>query len=233
MRKIMKCEGFELIWNTLSLSKLKEITRSRFTWRVGTEKRSRTPLFLYNFQHDTPLRIDCISNMLNLHFLPTGKNIVHKSSICPPTWLPFLKLCIQSSLQVFPCMVNRLIPFLHDSQDYLPGTLPHLPVLVRWTLQFQFGPLPFQLLAKLRCQISPMLPSHTQIEFFRKKCGYIWVELFVIVSENYFPESCLKFGSKFFFYNLCNCLGTHLFQFKTVFWLYWRARSFLSLPRTM
>ena len=109
MRKIMKCEGFELIWNTLSLSKLKEITRSRFTWRVGTEKRSRTPLFLYNFQHDTPLRIDCISNMLNLHFLPTGKNIVHKSSICPPTWLPFLKLCIQSSLQVFPCMVNGLI----------------------------------------------------------------------------------------------------------------------------
>eukprot|EP00493_Phyllostaurus_siculus_P021875 UN22204 len=47
--------------------------------------------------------------MLNLHFLPTGKNIVHKSSICPPTWLPFLKLCIQSSLQVFPCMVNGLI----------------------------------------------------------------------------------------------------------------------------
>ena len=106
---------------------------------------------------------------------------------------------------------------LLDSQDYLQGTLPHLPVLVRWTLQFQFGPLPFQLLAKLRCQISPMLPSHTQIEFFRKKCGYIWVELFVIVSENYFPASCLKFGSKFFFYNLCNCLGTHLFQFKTVY----------------
>ena len=115
MRKIMKCEGFELIWNTLSLSKLKEITRSRFTWRVGTEKRSRTPLFLYNFQHDTPLRIDCISNMLNLHFLPTGKNIVHKSSICPPTWLPFLKLCIQSSLQVFPCMVNGLIQFTWQS----------------------------------------------------------------------------------------------------------------------
>ena len=92
MRKIMKCEGFELIWNTLSLSKLEDITRSRFT-----------------------LRIDCISNMPNLHFLPTGKNIVHKSSICPPTWLPFLKLCIQSSLQVFPCMVNGLIQFTWQS----------------------------------------------------------------------------------------------------------------------
>ena len=155
----MKCEGFELIWNTLSLSKLKEITRSRFTWRVGTEKRSRIPLFLYNFQHDTPLRIDCISNMLNLHFLPTRKNIVHKSSICPPTWLPFLKLCIQSSLQVFPCMVNGLIQFTWQS-----GLFPHLPVLVWWTLQFQFGPLPFQLLAKLRCRISSRLTSHTHLD---------------------------------------------------------------------
>ena len=131
MRKIMKCEGFELIWNTLSLSKLKEITRSRFTWRVGTEKRSRTPLFLYNFQHDTPLRIDCISNMLNLHFLPTGKNIVHKSSICPPTWLPFLKLCIQSSLQVFPCMVNGLIQFTWQSGLFIgkpPSSFSSSPV---------------------------------------------------------------------------------------------------------
>ena len=127
----MKCEGFELIWNTLSLSKLKEITRSRFTWRVGTEKRSRTPLFLYNFQHDTPLRIDCISNMLNLHFLPTGKNIVHKSSICPPTWLPFLKLCIQSSLQVFPCMVNGLIQFTWQSRLFTgnpPWSSSSIPV---------------------------------------------------------------------------------------------------------
>ena len=58
---------------------------------------------------------------------------------------------------------------LLDSQDYLQGTLPHLPVLARWTLKFPFSPLPFQLLAKLRCQISPMLPSRTQIEFFHKK----------------------------------------------------------------
>ena len=233
MRKIMKCEGFELIWNTLSLSKLKEITRSRFTWRVGTEKRSRTPLFLYNFQHDTPLRIDCISNMLNLHFLPTGKNIVHKSSICPPTWLPFLKLCIQSSLQVFPCMVNGLIQFTWQPGLFTgnpPSSSSSSPVNSTISVRSFTFPAPGQ-------TSMPNFPhaafTHSNRIFSKKKCGYIWVELFVIVSENYFPASCLKFGSKFFFYNLCNCLGIHLFQFKTVFWLYWRARSFLSLPRTM
>ena len=176
--------------------------------------------------------------MLNLHFLPTGKNIVHKSSICPPTWLPFLKLCIQSSLQVFPCMVNGLIQILLDSQDYLQGTLPHLPVLVRWTLQFQFGPLPFQLLVKLRCQISPMLPSHTQIECFRRK---MWIHLsgaFCHCLRKLFSRHLLEIWVQIlllqdFFYNLCNCVGIHLLQFKTVFWLYWRAWSFLSLPRTM
>ena len=33
------------------------------------------------------------------------------------------------------------------------------------------------------------------------------MELFVIVSENYFPASCLKVGSKFFFYILRQLLG--------------------------
>ena len=54
MRKFMKCEGFELIWDTLSLPKLKEITRSCFTWCVGIEKRSRTPYF-FIISNMTPL----------------------------------------------------------------------------------------------------------------------------------------------------------------------------------
>ena len=228
----MKCEGFELFWNTLSLSKLKEITRSRFTWRVGTEKRSRTPFF-YIISNITPF---CASIAFRICSNFISSQLERTSFTNPPfvrrLGFRFWNFAFNPPFKFFHVWLTDWSNLL-DSQDFLQGTLPHLPVLVRWTLQFQFGPLPFQLLAKLRCQISSTRPWHTQIESFRKESTYIWVELFVIVSENYFTASCLKFGSKFFFYNLCNCLGIHLFQFKTVFWLYWRARSFLSLPFTM
>ena len=194
---------------------------------------SRTPLFLYNFQHDTPLRIDCISNMLNLHFLPTGKNIVHKSSICPPTWLPFLKLCIQSSLQVFPCMVNGLIQFTWQSGLFTgspPSSSSSSPVNSTISVRSFTFPAPGQ-------TSMPNFPhaafTHSNRIFSKKK---MWIHLsgaFWHCLRKLFSRQLLKFGSKCFFYNLCNCLGIHLFQFKTVFWLYWRARSFLSLPRTM